>query len=92
VVTSLSGEKIMRVSTAVKVAIRQYFGGVRGFEQQVYDLLMDLDSEIDMLDVDFSGINPDIYVWEPVETFTVERLLICVDALINDVIAETIGE
>jgi hypothetical protein len=82
----------MRVSTAVKVAIRQYFACARGFEQQVYDLLMGTNLTVDIQTVDFCGIDSNIHVYYPYENFTVETLLNCVDSLIDDIIAETIGE
>ena len=82
----------MKVSTAVKVAIRYHFACVRGFEQQVYDLLMDTNLNVDIQTVDFCGIDSNIHVYYPFENFTVETILNCVDLLIDDIIAETKGE
>ena len=87
----------MRVSTAVKVAIRTYFACARGFEPEIYTRLMDINRNKDSIPysvcgIDFSDINPDIYVWHPFEVFSVETLLVYIDTLIDDIIAETIGE
>jgi hypothetical protein len=82
----------MKVSKAVNVSVRVYFACVRGFEQQVYDLLMDTNLTVDIQTVDFCGIDSNIHVYYPFENFTVETILNCIDALIDDIIAETIGE
>jgi hypothetical protein len=78
----------MKNSKVVNVAIRHYFGNARGFEQEIYNLLMELDSDIELLDIDFYDIDSNIYIWGPFEDFTVERLLICIDGLVDDIIAE----
>ncbi len=80
----------MLVSKAIKVAIRHHFGGARGFEQEIYTRLMDINA--DNCDKGFSDINPDIYVWPPFKDYPIETILMSVDRLIDDIIAETIGE
>lgn len=82
----------MNVSTAIKIAIRVYFANSRGFEKQIYDLLTDQNVRANIQTVDFSDINADIYVYYPFEDFTIDALLNCVDALIDDIIAEISGE
>jgi hypothetical protein len=53
---------------------------------------MDTNLNVDIQTVDFCGIDSNIHVYYPFENFTVETILNCVDALIDDIIAETIGE
>lgn len=78
----------MRVTTAIEIAIRVYFANCRGFEKQIYDLLTDKDLDADIQTIDFSDIYANIYVYYPFEGFTVETILNCVDALVNDIIVE----
>lgn len=81
----------MRISKAIKIAIRTYFGNAAGFEFEIYNRLCETNEDA-VMDIDFSDIGPDIYVSTFVEDFDVDQLQAAVGQLVNNIVAEFSGE